>query len=487
MRTLRVTLVALLLAGVAACDQGSAPTAAIDVIGAPQDPFDQGPRLSPAGQLVRAASAEGLVGLDDQGRVIPALADRWIVTDDGLSYIFRLRDGTWPDGGEISGESARDGLRAALAALSGTSLALDLAAIDEIRAMAGRVIEVRLSRPAPDLLQLLAQPELGLLHKGQGGGPMALRRDGAVALLAPIPPGRLGLVQPENWQASMRSLQLQALPAHLATERFADGKVDIVLGGRYDTLPLAQSVDGLSRRPLRIDPAPGLFGLAFATSRGWLAVAECREAMAMAIDRDTLGSALGLPGWTATSLPVPGLAGPERGAERWADRSLEQRRAEAGARIGRCKARGGDPGPLRLALPEGPGADALHARLAADFATIGVALARVPPRAAGDLRVVDAVARYQRPEWYLNQLSCAILRGPCSEAADAKMREAGTSAAPAAAAQLVAEAGASITTSNVFIPLGSPVRWSLVRDRVTGFSPNPAAFHPLLPMAQRGT
>lgn len=53
-----------------------------------------GPRLSIAGRMLRAAAVEGLVGFDAEGRIIPAIADRWIITDDGQSYIFRLRDGT---------------------------------------------------------------------------------------------------------------------------------------------------------------------------------------------------------------------------------------------------------------------------------------------------------------------------------------------------------------------------------------------------------
>ncbi|MFC3175253.1 ABC transporter substrate-binding protein [Novosphingobium bradum] len=488
MRTLRVAFRACLAAGLcailAACADNSGPSVDIDVIGTPADPFEGGVRLSVAGQLVRAATAEGLVGLDAQGQVIPALADRWIVTDDGLSYIFRLRDGTWPDGTAITGESARVALRTALAGLAGTGLALDLVPIAEVRAMAGRVVELRLSRPAPDLLQLLAQPELGLLHEGAGGGPMALRREGAVALLAPIPPDRLGLPQSEDWSAGQRSLRLQALPAHLATARFAEGKVDIVLGGRFENLPLGQAVAGIARRPLRLDPAPGLFGLAVVTARGWLALPECREAMAMAIDRDGLGAALGLSAWTGTTLVVPPPPGSPPG-ERWADRTLAQRRAEAATRMARCKSGSGDPGPLRLALPDGPGADALHARLAQDLAAVGVSLARVPPRAAGDLRLVDAVARYARPEWYLHQLGCATQRGQCSTAADARLAEAGAASDPARAAQSLAEATAALTAANVYIPLGTPIRWSLARDRVDGFMPNAAAFHPLPEMARR--
>ena len=33
--------------------------------------------------------------------------------NDGKSYIFRLRDGTWPDGSPITGETARAALRRA--------------------------------------------------------------------------------------------------------------------------------------------------------------------------------------------------------------------------------------------------------------------------------------------------------------------------------------------------------------------------------------
>ena len=59
--------------------------------------------------------------------------------------------------------------------------------------MTGRVIEIRLSSPMPDFLQLLAQPELGVLHRGMGAGPMELARDRAVARLTLLPPEARGL------------------------------------------------------------------------------------------------------------------------------------------------------------------------------------------------------------------------------------------------------------------------------------------------------
>ena len=60
--------------------------------------------LPPASAYLRSATAQGLVGFDEEGRVAPALASRWIVTDDNLSYIFRLEKIRWNDGREINSD-----------------------------------------------------------------------------------------------------------------------------------------------------------------------------------------------------------------------------------------------------------------------------------------------------------------------------------------------------------------------------------------------
>src|SRR5687768_13987579 len=177
-RWLILPLIASALAGCWRSDEGAVEVAFIDT---PEGLFANGLRLSLGAQHLRAATGTGLVALDAQGDVIPALADRWIVTDDGRSFIFRLRDGAWPDGRELTAESARTALSETIRALRGTSLGLDLAPIEEVRAMAGRVVEIRLSAPVPTLLQLLAQPELALVRGVGGSGDMLLDRDGATA------------------------------------------------------------------------------------------------------------------------------------------------------------------------------------------------------------------------------------------------------------------------------------------------------------------
>ena len=52
---------------------------------------------------------------------------------------------------------------------------------------------------------------------------------------------------------------------------------------------------------------------------------------------------------------------------------------------------------------------------------------------------------------------------------------------------MLAEAEARLMAQQGYIPLGAPVRWSLVRGQVEGFVENVWAAHPLFPLALRPT
>ena len=484
--TLSLIMAALALPG---CNGGSDRPIEVLAIGDKASTYASGARLPLAAQLLRSATAEGLVAFDEQGRVVPALADRWIITDQGLSFVFRLRDGTWADGSAITAETARVGLAQALAAQRGTALGLDLAPIAEVRTMAGRVIEIRLAQQMPDLLQLLAQPELGLQRGGRGAGPMKLlevtRKEG-IAVLRPVPPEDRGGAQDESWSDRARRVQLGALPAALAIAMFNRGDADVVLGGGIEDFPRLDA-EGVSRGAIRLDPVAGLFGLGVVHADGFLSLPENREALAMTLDRDGFASAFNLGGWTDTTRVVnPGLVGDDGTiAERWVGRSLDERRALAASRVASWRTAKGEPAPLRIALPAGPGADLLFARIAADFKAIGLGTRRVSLTAAADLKLIDKVARFARSPWFLNQLSCASARGLCSSVADRLVAEASTEPDPAMRAELLSGAEAELTKTNSFLPLGVPIRWSLVGGVATGIAINRWNVHPLMPMALR--
>jgi oligopeptide transport system substrate-binding protein len=477
-----VPLLASALAGCWRNDDGAIRAAVIDT---PDNLFAGGVRLSPGAQHVRAATAAGLVSLDSQGGVIPALADRWIVTDDGRSFIFRLRDGTWPDGRELTAESARAALSDAIRALDGTSLGLDLAPIKEVRAMAGRVVEIRLSASVPMLLQLLAQPELALTRGDGASGDMLLTRRGASAVLVMKPPAARGIPEQRDWEQYVRAVELRAESAPRAIAQFDNGELDLVLGGRIDALPLADT-GPLSRGTVRLDPALGLFGLHVRQGRGLLAMAQGREAIAMALDRPALIEPFNIGGWIPTTRVVAPALPADSGQieERWAERTLEETRAEAARRVAAWRrANGGGEARITLAIGRGPGFDLLFRELANQLASIGVTLARVPEGRAADLILIDRVARYAEPRWFLNQFNCSLGRGMCSSEADALVSESIVQTDPAARATLLAQAEAELTLANVYIPFGSPLRFSLVRGDVDGFAPNAWAFHPLPALA----
>jgi oligopeptide transport system substrate-binding protein len=475
-RALLIAIAMVLLHGCGSGDDSGVVRVAL--IGERDAPFETGLRLSPPAQQVRAATVEGLVALNENGAVVPALAERWIVTDDGMSYIFRLRNSDWPDGKPMSAEQVRDALRKALRDLSGTSLGLDLAPVSEVRAMTGRVIEIRLSSAVPDFLQLLAQPELGIFHKSSGTGPMSIDRDGNAARLSLLPPEARGLPTSEDWREGSRVLAIRALPSRAAVAAFAAGEVDLVLGGTIVDLPLAPT-GPLSRGTIRLDAAQGLLGLRVLRSEGLLAEAARREALAMAIERETLLEPFNIAGWIPSTRIAPVSVVGEAATERWTNTTIEQRRADARRRIGGFA---GDR-TLTVALPEGPGGDLLLREIAADWREIGVNAVRARDGEPADLELVDSLARFGSRRWYLNQFACAVRRVLCDPKADELVQAANREPDPASRATLLAEAETRLTAQQAYIPLGAPVRWSLVRGDIQGFVENRWAVHPLFPLA----
>ncbi len=473
----------------AACGpSGSAGRIDVVIIGEPASLFQQGIRLSAGAQHLRAAHVEGLVAFDSAGNVVPAIAERWIVTDDGLSYIFRLRDSTWPDGEPIAAADIEVAFQDLLERLEGTSLGLDLAKVTEIRAMTGRVVELRLSSPMPEFLRLLAQPELGIVKSGSGAGPMVMSRDEdrPVARLSALPPETRGFPAREDWQAQARPVTVRSLPSAKAVEAFSNGEVDLILDGRLSNLPEVE-LGPLSRGAIQVDPALGLFGLAFRNELGLLEAPGRREALSMALDRAGLIQPFSLGGWQATSWIVPPVLfeGREVAASRWNGLSLEERRAIAAARIEAWTSQSPDNQPtVTIGLPPGPGSDLLFQGIAAAWATIGVRARQVASGTGADLEMHDRLARYSSPRWFLNQFHCGLRIGLCSEEADALVREALQTADPAAKQALYIEAHGELIEREAFIPLGAPVRWALVRGALQAYQPNPWGLHPLFPLSQ---
>jgi peptide/nickel transport system substrate-binding protein len=143
----------------------------------------------------------------------------------------------------------------------------------------------------------------------------------------------------------------------------------------------------------------------------------------------------------------------------------------------RVTARLDEPLRLRVAMPEGAGYRIVFALLRRDWRLVGVDAVRVPMQAPADLRLIDAVAPAMLASWYLRHFTCDTDRA-CDPAADQALEAARVARSQAERQAQLAAADRILTAQTVFVPLASPVRWSLVSPRLTGFRPTPFARHP---------
>ena len=84
---------AALLPLLAGCrgDEAEAPPIRVDAVG------EQAARL-----LVADAVNAGLTARDSAGQVVPALAQSWRISEDGLSIVFRLRPASFAGGAAVT-------------------------------------------------------------------------------------------------------------------------------------------------------------------------------------------------------------------------------------------------------------------------------------------------------------------------------------------------------------------------------------------------
>jgi oligopeptide transport system substrate-binding protein len=468
----RAPLLAAILLLSACGKPGGGPVAISAIGGAPRLVNPNRDAIDPSSAVLVEATAQGLVRFDAGGEIEPALAQRWIVSDDGLRYTFRLGKTDWQGGGRVTADQAVARLKAAAAPTSRNPLRPVLGSIDEIVGMTDDVLEISLKSPRPDFLQLLAQPEMAIVRAGQGSGPWRAERqgDGSVKLSLPRR-------EDEEEGTAPPPLLLRGEPAAVAVARFGEREADLVLGGTLADLPLARAV-GAPSAQLRLDPVAGLFGLAFTGADGPFARADTRQALAMAIDRPTLAAALGVPGGERQSLLPPGVEGMAQvSAPAWIRDALPARRTRAAALLREAE---GEAGRLkvRVALPDGPGMRLLFAYLRRDWASVGVEAVRVPSGAQADLRLVDEVAPAGSASWYLRHFSCEASR-ICDPAADEMMAAARIAPDSPTRRGLLANADRILAGLGPFIPLTAPIRWSLVAPRLTGFRPNAFGRHPI--------
>ena len=223
--------------------------------------------LEPADLLLAKMSRKGWYGSMRRATSRPGLAERWAVSDDGLSYVFRLRTATWSDGRRVRARDVVRLIERQLARRSRDPLLDTMGAVrdgggDDRPGHRGRT-----DAPRPHLLQLLAQPQFALVRGASGTGPFTAAAEGDGLVLTRTLPGF------DGDEAQQERVRLTAAAAPAAIQMFIDGEAELVLGGTVSDFPLASAAK-LPRTRLRVDPVVGLFGLVPARNEGLAADLE---------------------------------------------------------------------------------------------------------------------------------------------------------------------------------------------------------------------
>ena len=104
-------------------------------------------------EVVYANVFEGLTRIDENGAVQPALAESWEISDDGLTYTFKLREGvSFHDGTAFDAEDVAFSLDRARADDSTNAQKGLFEAIDKVEATDPSTVTITLSRPEGSLL-----------------------------------------------------------------------------------------------------------------------------------------------------------------------------------------------------------------------------------------------------------------------------------------------------------------------------------------------
>jgi ABC-type transport system substrate-binding protein/class 3 adenylate cyclase len=270
------------------------PTVAIETAITPPDEVAPGVAYSTDSAYFTHHLFSGLLMIDQDLNVLPALADNFRVSGDGLTYLFRLREGLrWSDGVPLTAEDFAFAYRQIREEQARTAFLME--DIETAEALDERTLELRLREPRNYFPYLLASGwafpwprhkcrELGSDWRKPehlvGNGPFRLAEfDSDHALL----------VANEHWLGPRGNVR----EIRVAFTETMDEALDEWADGRYDVLQIWTAVDGdVPDTVAETVPDLGLQYIGFCADRSPFSNELVRKAFSHAVDRETLAHAL---------------------------------------------------------------------------------------------------------------------------------------------------------------------------------------------------
>jgi oligopeptide transport system substrate-binding protein len=308
----------LLVAALAGCgdrpDQPGTPTTLERGLSSDPETLDQHKLRSTQAADVLRDLGEGLVGFSATGELVPAAAERWDVSEDGLTYSFHLRENLrWSNGDPLSAADFVAGMRRLVNPATAAFYAQMLIDIENADAIISgdvpvsmlgatapneQTLVLRLVRPVPYLLSLLTHPSTFPVHAGslkQHGESFArpgrFVSNGAYRLDAWIPGSLIALQRNEHyWNDAATAID--AVNYHVIVQtaselnRYRAGDLHITNTVPADNFAQVREEYG---DELHVAPYLGIYYYGFNLIKPPFKDNQpLREALSMAIDREQL-------------------------------------------------------------------------------------------------------------------------------------------------------------------------------------------------------
>jgi ABC-type oligopeptide transport system substrate-binding subunit len=377
MKSLRILGLCAVLAMLAACGGEAGPDTTLNTLqrGLPSDPETldhHKARSTQAAEVLRDLS-EGLTGYTANGELIPAAAESWEISDDGLVYTFHLREGLrWSSGEALTAEHFAAGMRRLVSPATAAFYAQMIVDIENaaeivageaapdslgVEAVDERTLVLRLARPTPYMLSLLTHPSTFPIHPGSiaahGDGfarPGKLVSNGAYRLDAWVPGSVVALKRNEHYWNNAGTA-VDGVNYHVIVQnnaelnRYRAGELHTTSTVPPDAFAQIREEYG---DELRVAPYLGVYYYGYNLTKPPLKDnVALRAALSMAIDREQLASKImGRGEAPAYSWVPPGVNNYEATTLSFAALSKEDR--EQGARTRYKEAGYGKENPLQI-------------------------------------------------------------------------------------------------------------------------------------------